>query len=59
MAKSKKVYPETEDLTHQVSEYKGDVGSEYSGDKVVKVHKKIKSKLNELNRNYIKWLKGN
>ena len=26
--KKKKVYPETEDLTHQVGPYAGDVGSE-------------------------------
>ena len=31
MAKSKKVYPETEDLTHQVGPYVGDVGSERPG----------------------------
>ena len=54
----KKVYPETEDLIHQVSDYKGDVGMEYSGDKVTKFHKKIKSKYNELNRKLIKKLKG-
>ena len=60
MDKKKEVYPETEDLTHQVPEYKGDVGMEFSGrDKVQKGYKKFKSKFNELNRKLIKKLKGN